>query len=225
MSNSSVKSHEDLSPTILSWLSTEQAGSDLQAYFREPTSESDKRDVFTGRHFERIGGGGDHPSVAHRFTADDLIAVQMLSVKVPPEASMAILHGHLGRQLADLLMEIPTGLSLMDPAAEASVATDSAADQAWHLLNNAAGVGWVTAGKLLARKRPHLIPVYDGVVRCALGSPRQFWPSLHASLSAPDSIVRSRIKELRRFAPSTVSDLRVLDVVVWMGHRQGHANC
>ena len=36
-------------------------------------------------------------------------------------------------------------------------------------------MGWVTAGKLLARKRPRLIPVYDRVVRCALGRPAKPW--------------------------------------------------
>jgi hypothetical protein len=30
--------------------------------------------------------------------------------------------------------------------------------------------GWVTAGKLLARRRPHLVPVYDGVVKCGRGA-------------------------------------------------------
>jgi hypothetical protein len=38
-------------------------------------------------------------------------------------------------------------------------------------LEDAPDIGWVTAGKLLARKRPKLVPVYDGVVKCALGNP------------------------------------------------------
>ncbi|MDO5503813.1 MAG: DUF6308 family protein [Actinomycetia bacterium] len=214
----------DLTTRLLTWLKPEQAGLDLVAYFREPTTAADTS-IFSGRHFERLGGGGDHPSIANRFTAEDLIAVQTLSIAVPPEASVAILHGHLGRQLADRLASIPNGISLSDPAAGAEVADGSPAKEAWDLLNDTTGIGWVTAGKLLARKRPHLIPVYDQVVSCALGSPRQFWRSLHATLSAPDSAVRSRIEELRQFAPCTVSDLRILDVVVWMGHRRDHANC
>ena len=49
------------------------------------------------------------------------------------------------------------------------------ADQAWRLLKAQDDVGWVTAGKLLARKRPRLIPVWDNVVRCALGRPANAW--------------------------------------------------
>ena len=35
------------------------------------------------------------------------------------------------------------------------------------------GIGFVTAGKLMARKRPRLIPVYDDVVKCALDEPQE----------------------------------------------------
>ncbi|MEV5508792.1 DUF6308 family protein [Streptomyces orinoci] len=46
--------------------------------------------------------------------------------------------------------------------AEADVlAEGSPADQAWHLLCAQYGVDWVIAGKLLVRKRPRLLPVYD----------------------------------------------------------------
>jgi len=34
------------------------------------------------------------------------------------------------------------------------------------------------AGKLLARKRPSLIPVYDEIVRCAFGWPENIWTAL-----------------------------------------------
>lgn len=54
--------------------------------------------------------------------------------------------------------------------AAALLAPGEAADRAWHLLEDQDDMGWVTAGKLLARKRPRLVPVYDRVVRCAFGT-------------------------------------------------------
>ena len=77
-------------------------------------------------------------------------------------------------------------------------------------------------GKLLARKRPHLIPVYDAVVKCALGKPKSFWRSLHEAISADEHGLRPRLAELRADVPYQVSDLRILDVVIWMGHSVEH---
>lgn len=83
------------------------------------------------------------------------------------------------------------------------------------------------AGKLLARKRPRLLPVYDKVVRCALGRPRpSFWLALYAALREDDRALHRQLLALRQVAgvPEAVSALRVCDVAVWMGHRaEGHA--
>lgn len=80
------------------------------------------------------------------------------------------------------------------------------------------GVGWVTAHKLCARKRPKLLPVYDRVVKAALQPRRKdFWIPLRETLRASDKIV-PRLEEVKRLAqiPDEVSLLRVLDVAVWM---------
>jgi hypothetical protein len=126
--------------------------------------------------------------------------------------------------LSELLQAVPADLDLAD--ADAShAAPGSPADQAWHLLRDQPDVGWVTAGKLLARKRPRLIPVYDRVVRCAVGRPASFWLSLHAALREDDGALHRALSDLREAAglPETVSALRVCDVAVWMGHRAlGH---
>jgi hypothetical protein len=82
---------------------------------------------------------------------------------------------HLGIQVSALLRHIPATLALGEPGARVHVLDSSPADQAWHLLDARDGVGWVIAGKLLARKRPHLIPVWDHVVRCAMGYPENAW--------------------------------------------------
>ncbi|MFJ8351769.1 DUF6308 family protein [Streptomyces sp. NPDC094153] len=181
---------------------------------------------FTGSRFEHLAGGGDRPEVADRITAEDLVAVQTLSVTVPASVALDLLEGCLGAQLSGLLHAIPRDIDMVD--AEADVVADgSPAAQAWHLLCDQYGVDWVIAGKLLARKRPRLLPVYDKVVRCALGRPRpSFWLALHAALRADDYALHRQLLVLRQVAgvPETVSALRVCDVAVWMGHRaEGHA--
>jgi hypothetical protein len=51
---------------------------------------------FTGGRFDRLGGGGDRPEVGDIITSDDLIAVEMLSVRVPPKVALDLLEGDLG---------------------------------------------------------------------------------------------------------------------------------
>ncbi len=82
----------------------------------------------------------------------------------------------------------------------------------------------MTAGKLLARKRPRLVPVYDEVVRCAVRSPRGFWIWLHEQLRANGGLLADRLAKLRADAglDTTVSLPRILDVVVWMRHHNSH---
>jgi hypothetical protein len=197
---------------------------DLRAYFGIGLAPDTK--AFTGSRFEHLGGGGDRPTVADTITAEDLIAVQTLSVTVPASAALDLLEGPLRTELSLLLGAIPTGLDLVDADA-AQIRTGSPADRAWHLLKAQHGIGWVTAGKVLARKRPRLLPVYDDVVRCALGQPVDFWLSLHAALRADGADLQQCLIALREEAkvPETVGALRVCDVAVWMGHRLQHHTC
>ncbi|MFE7394800.1 DUF6308 family protein [Streptomyces sp. NPDC057582] len=179
--------------------------------------------AFAGSRFEALGGGGDHPAVADAVTAEDLIAVQTLSVTVPAAAALDLLEGHAGTQLSTLLRAIPRDMDMAD-AMETDLAPGSPAHKAWHLLRDQPGIGWVSAGKLLARKRPRLLPVYDRVVRCAVGRPRSFWHALHSALRADDYAFQRELLTLRQAAglPETVSVLRVCDVVVWMRHHTDH---
>ncbi|MEU6386474.1 DUF6308 family protein [Streptomyces bauhiniae] len=173
----------------------------------------------TGARFEHLGG----EQVADAVTAEDLVAVQMLSVTVPAKAALKLLEGERGRQLSELLRRIPADADMADVDA-AELDTDSAADQAWKLLRTVDGIGWVIAGKLLARKRPRLVPVYDNVVKCLLGRPSHFWLPLRTALRADDKALHHTLLDLRKRAgvPETVSALRVCDIVLWMAHHEDH---
>ncbi|PYC66752.1 hypothetical protein C7C46_30995 [Streptomyces tateyamensis] len=205
-------------------LASGRAVDDLRRYFGiggQPGSER-----FTGSRFEHLGGGGEAPPVADRVTAEDLVAVQTLSVTVPGRIALDLLEGDLGARLSQLLQAIPGGIDMVD--ADASLlGKDSPAGLAWRLLKSEEGVGWVIAGKVLARKRPRLLPVYDRVVRCAVGRPESFWLSLHSALREDDGALHRRLLGLRQAAglPESVSALRVCDVVVWMGHRAAGHDC
>ena len=77
-------------------------------------------------------------------------------------------------------------------------------------------VGRTRASKLMARKRPRLIPVVDSVIIEALNLGDDSWRALRACLS--DAEVRKSIEASRpNNAPEqSISTLRLLDAGVWM---------
>jgi hypothetical protein len=208
-------------PEIIDVVRGDDAIKDLRDYFHEGRSR-----LYTGRRFETLAGGGDRPAVRDMITADDIVAVQMLAVSVPAEVSIELLGGALGRQLSDLLPRIPAGVQLGTGKAREHVADGSPADEAWHLLESRTDVGYVTAGKLMARKRPHLLPVYDQVIRCLFGGPDHVWLGLHDRLAADDGALRKELAATRERAglSAAIGLIRVLDVILWMSHRGAHGD-
>jgi hypothetical protein len=148
----------------------------------------------------------------------------MLSVQLPPLVALDLLEGALGEESAVFLEQIPTSVPLWDNEAENLIKDDGPADGVWRLLESQEGVGWVTAGKLLARKRPSLIPVYDNVVRCAFDWPQEIWATLRDALRQDDGRFRAVLEDLSKQTgiPEEITPLRALDVTLWMRHRSHH---
>ena len=174
--------------------------------------------LYSGRKFETLRGGGDRKEVANEITADDLVAVSLLSVNIPGEAAIQILESQRD-VLIGHLKKIPTDVALWD--ADDQMVDDhlSEAAKAWGVLKGIKDVGWVTANKLLARKRPHLLPVYDRVVKAALQpKSKDFWIPLRNSLQENDGKALERLELIRDRAGygQEIPLLRVLDVAVWM---------
>jgi hypothetical protein len=95
----------------------------------------------------------------------------------------------------------------------------SQAAKAWNVLQKIKGVGWVTANKLMARKRPHLLPVYDKVVKAVLQpNSKDFWIPLRNTLRGNDFEAVKALEIIRDGAGcgEEVPLLRVLDAAVWM---------
>ncbi len=159
------------------------------------------------------------------FTADDILAVTFLSVTVPPAATRQLLAGEFNR-FNFLLAQIPPDLCFWEASAP-----DRASAQ-WQLedaLREFYSIDLAIASKLMARKRPHLVPINDKLVRDLLGLRHSFWGSLFVAFS--DSRLKSRLASIRDEAgsrddvamPQGLSLLRVFDVITWMDGKAGTA--
>lgn len=174
-----------------------------------------------GRWFDLLA-----PNEPDRVTPADLVAVQCLGVSVPVKPSIDLLEGGLGAELGTLLRTVPTDVDLGSGDAISEIGDGSPADRAWRLLAGHEGVSRVAASTLLARKRPRLVPVWDQVVRCALGRPLAggVWESIDRVVRKANGTVTERLARLHREARlgADVAELRVLDVAVWTRHRPSH---
>ena len=90
-------------------------------------------------------------------------------------------------------------------------------------------IGPVAAGKLLARKRPHLLPVSDSRVKKVLNRPRadnRWWHDLRDQLISDQKLVRELESVRHRAGAGHMSLLRVFDVMCWMFSWEGeHGPC
>ncbi|MHB1447071.1 MAG: DUF6308 family protein [Acidimicrobiales bacterium] len=178
---------------------------------------------FTGAHFDRLAAeglaaGDAGEAAANRFSERDIVAVSMLGVAVPPKVVTEILYDN-PQKYSDLLQAIsPASRSISDENVD--LGPSSAAQQLWDALKHP-GMGRTIRSKLMAAKRPHLIPVYDKYVGHDLLSHEadDWWAFWVGVLGGEGGLpLRQQVDQLRAEAevPPSVSRLRVLDVVIWM---------
>ncbi|MFG2260262.1 DUF6308 family protein [Streptomyces mirabilis] len=203
----------------------ENAVSLLVEYFTRRRSSGDL--FYSGAHFERLGGGGDAEHVADRFDSNDLLAITMLNVSLEPHGAINLLtdpDGHWAR----LLSLIPRDARLENPGSDALMEEGGPAWELWerlagtkHYPGKPDGSGPVVAGKLLARKRPHLIPIYDFRIKQLFERPKvdhSFWAALSAALRVDNGAFHDQLIHLRGKAGigEDIGVLRVFDVIAWM---------
>lgn len=200
-------------PAILQPENEQSAVAHLKTYF-----EGSK---FSGNFFERLDGGGDAEAVANEMTPGDLLSLSMLSVEVNGAAARELLQGPKAAAASELLAQIPRDLSLTDARGREALVEDGPAWKLWFVLREVDTFGPVRTSKLLARKRPHLIPIYDCVVREQFGAKNSLRQWSDMSELFADADVVSHLERLREGAAvgEDISLLRVLDVVVWMEGR------
>jgi hypothetical protein len=198
------------------------------AYFADDPATGRAR--YWGAYFERLGGGGDRPETAYQFTAEDLLAVSMLSVSIDRYYALHVLD-YQARELSGLLVQIPLGIALQDPGAGALIAEGGPAWELWRALHDIRPrpgdnqLGPVAAGKLLARKRPRLVPIHDSRVRQVLGRPGNdlwWWRDLRCKLIEDEALVGELESVRARAGAGHLSLLRTFDIMCWMfGGSQG----
>jgi hypothetical protein len=170
---------------------------------------------YPGRRFEFLGDVDPR-----RVTADDLVALTLVGVALPPGVALDLLEGDLGLDVADSLAHVPADVPITSALAADLLGTASHLSVARDLLEEA-GTDLRTAGTLLARKRPLLVPVPDPVVSCALGWTDDPWG--RAVTAFADGVLAERVAAARGAAGLvTTGDLRAFGTVVWMRHHREH---
>lgn len=171
---------------------------------------------FAGALFDGLDSDG---LLAHNptdsFSVDDIAAASLLDVRYGPRAVRALLSSDV---IQSALTAVPDDLPLWQATQEDLDATH----ELWILIRGIKGVGRTRASKLLARKRPQLVPIVDSVIADALQLHDQTWRPMAAALA--DQHLRKRIDGLRPADMSKrISTLRLLDVLTWMSHSRSRA--
>jgi hypothetical protein len=191
-------------------IEADRAARALRAYFAPDLH-------FTGSAFD---GLLDH-GTPDRFTAIDMLAVTTLSVEVPPRAAIRLIESP---DVEPLLAAIPTTADLWSDLE--LLHDDSHADRLWKLVRSHDGIGRTITSKLLAAKRPHLIPIYDQHVQAALGFDNQ-WPFMLAVARSPkvtQLLIDVGNSRTAAGVPAEVSVLRIIDIVIWMRQHGWHSH-
>lgn len=210
-----------------------QAEEYLQEYYGIPTSKNTETiGPYTGSYFEALDRDiwENHPN---RITGSDLYALSTLQIAVPKAAGVGIL-GVEQKRISELLSDIPDERveDLSPGDYRKHLGRESSAQNLWNLLcrNNSGakkwGIGPTTASKIMARKRPHLIPIQDSVVDAVIKRGRnnawELW--WNAFRDNPELVVRA--DKFRQYVDDPkvtrpqLSTLRIFDVVLWMHGRK-----
>jgi hypothetical protein len=172
----------------------------------------------TGGFFDDLGHRGEPDPSPDQFTAADLLALQMLDARLPSEQIPWLLEDP---EIGVLLARIPADAVIWDE--DAPVLTEPW--QLSDLLHDRHGLGDATTTKLLARKRPHLIPVADAVVTLALRPtrPSAAWCWLGLRERLQDAGLRDRLTDIAIEADGPALPLlRVLDIAIRMHDTHSH---
>jgi len=175
------------------------------------------RPWFAGVDFDEVGA-----SDSFRFEPSDLLALNLLDIRMGPEAIREILSGKFDHYLR----EIPVDIDLWSEDFSEGSHPREWADALYRAIRQLPDVGPTTTSKLLARKRPRLVAIRDEVVERTLKLEGvQWWSPLAWALGDDAPGGKERRDRINHLAPAVqVSTLRRLDVAVWMvGSNSGNA--
>lgn len=175
----------------------------------------------TSGHFDRLSQQSD----PQRITANDIVACSMLDYSVPAPAAAWILSAEGQWLTTEILADIPSDDDLWSCGAPSIL---RAADL-FQLLraptsqlegdHDTSALGQATATRLLAAKRPRLVPIDDRQIRQTLRYPKDaLWFRRWREIMDDELIGLARtarhLAGSDRPAAVDLSELRVLDIVV-----------
>lgn len=200
-------------PALIVERRTAQAAELVKRYYATTNSGAP---AYSGSQFEAMAVLNADP---YSIGPADFIAAAMLSVDIPAQAAIRLLGPDAG-EITDLLEQIPVDCDIIDIDPDELI-TGSAASKLWRLLRRGNdGMGRTRTSKLIAAKRPRLIPIWDSFVEQATGlDTSDYWRQFQSVLTADDHAVWKWLTDVRDLAmnvPDDVSNLRILDVMLWM---------
>jgi len=180
-------------------LATTNLAEAVRLYFASGSS-------FAAQTFDSLGF--NHPD---RITSDDLLAVTLLDVSWKPSAVRAMLVEQAD-QVNDRLSSIDGSTTLWD--GERGCEELRKADGLWRIIDALDGVGPTKTSKLLARKRPQLVPITDRIIVAAIGHGDNWWRTLRYCFKQES--FRAAVEQLQPAEEKSVTLLRVFDVAIWI---------
>lgn len=173
---------------------------------------------FTGSQFEVMVD-----SDPNTITANDIVAVSLLSVDVPARVSRWLLSPEGRGVVTRHLAAVPTDVDIWQDAD--LMERGGHLWTLWNILDRASwpgarqgnGMGATTISKLLAAKRPRLVPITDYVVQDTLPPVKNYWADFFAALA--DEVVRDQVDVATATPRTGLSLLRRIDISLWMRYR------
>lgn len=185
----------------------------LRRYFTEPLVKTGY--LRSGARWDTWDSTGTRGRDADTFTADDLVAVTMLSVDVSPDGAQILLRERVD-EFGELLVAVGPDRDLADEADE--LTPESPVCRLEAVLWTVPSIGRTVASKLIARKRPRLFPIYDRVIGEVLDTKQAHLEPVRTALRADDGALQRRLVSLREQAglDEAIPALRILTVLAWM---------
>lgn len=157
---------------------------------------------FAGSLFDTLGE--NHPK---QFGIDDLLSLNLLDEPVNAYQVKQITSGNFDKLLAEI--------SSTADITQLNGQLYEKANELWESLTEVKGFGPTRVSKLLARKRPKLLPIRDSVVNELLGiKGLSWWRALSASFGHTN--ITALLDNIDPGAEHEPSALRILDVAIWM---------
>lgn len=205
-------------PEVVAQRRTDEAIVLLERYYAITAAG---RPAYSGAQFEAMAALNSDP---YSIGPADFTAASMLSVDVPAQAAIRLLSRD-ANEITALLHQIPVDVDIINIDPDQLV-TGGPASLLWQVLRRGNdGMGRTRTSKLIAAKRPRLIPIWDSFVEQATGLDTvDYWRQFQAVLAADDRAIWTWLTQIRSDVPNVpaaVSNLRILDVLLWMTvHRQ-----